>query len=264
MINSSQNKFVRETRRVSDRRDRSEKFIVEGLKNAVEIADAQFKIHWILYSAAVTGKPEFNRLITGLNARKIPCFPVADRVLSGISDVETSQGLILVAEKPEWKTGEIFAGSDLLVLLDSIQDPGNLGTIIRTSEAAGVDAVLLTRGSVDPFNRKAVRATAGSILRLPVLQDQGNEEILRLKKSGFTVVAVHSRAEQAYNDFDYPPKIIFIFGSEGSGISDGIMKLADSSIGIPVKPGVDSLNVAVAAGIILFEAARRLTGKKIC
>jgi TrmH family RNA methyltransferase len=148
------------------------------------------------------------------------------------------------------------------LMLDEIQDPGNLGTILRTAEAAGVDAVVLGKGSVDLFNGKVVRATMGALFRLPVFTQPLVEVTASLKRLGTRIlVSSLNEGSLAYDEADYSGKIGMVIGNEGRGVSADMTQMADSLVHIPLYGRAESLNAAVAAGILVYEAKRKRKSK---
>ena len=151
------------------------------------------------------------------------------------------------------------ADKPLFMILEDLQDPGNLGTIIRTGEGAGVTGVILSKTSVDVFNPKVIRSTMGSVYRVPVLYvDSIEEEVLpMLKTHGTTTYAAHLKGENNYDQEDYGKGTAFFIGNEGNGLSDELTACADTLIKIPMAGQVESLNAAMASGILMYEAARQ-------
>ena len=143
------------------------------------------------------------------------------------------------------------------MLADKIQDPGNMGTIIRTAHAAGALGVILTKGTVDIYNEKTLRATMGSIFKIPVIYDNDLSLVQKLRDSGFKLVTSSLDTDKNFYDIDLREKIIISVGNEGNGISDEIYDLCDLKVKIPMPGGAESLNVAVAASIMMYEVVRQ-------
>ena len=182
------------------------------------------------------------------------------RLFATISQTETSQGILMVLAKPRWE-GETLAKalgpSTNLVLLDRLQDPGNIGTIIRTAEGAGYRAVLILKGTVDVFSPKVVRAAAGSLLRMPLIFLDTPEEAMELRRDHRKrIVATRMGAETSYWDGNLSSDIGLVIGNEGNGICPELLEGADLLVSIPMAGGLESLNAAVAAGIIMYETMR--------
>ncbi len=182
---------------------------------------------------------------------------VADDVFNRIAETVTPQGVIALVRIPAYDLDKTAAEAQNVVLLENLQDPGNLGTIIRTAEAAGIDAVILNRTSVDPYNPKVVRSTMGAMFRMPILvTDDLPELVLRLNGLGFNTLATHLGATRTYYEADYSGKNAILIGNEGNGLSDELTSLAKEKIIIPMSGNVESLNASVAAALMMYEVRR--------
>jgi TrmH family RNA methyltransferase len=183
---------------------------------------------------------------------------VADRVYKSLADTETPQGVVAVVKLPQFRLDQVTRDSSFLLVADQLQDPGNLGTLIRSAEAFGVKAVVLTENTVSPANQKAVRAAAGSLFRIPVLtgfKPRGLFEELRQRQ--FMLVAATPRGGQDFRKVDYRCPTALVVGNEGSGLSNSALEQISLRVTIPLSVNVESLNVAVASSIILSEVARQ-------
>ena len=181
---------------------------------------------------------------------------VADSVFKKMSDTVTPQGIITVLEDKKLSVADFSDtnGKSTVLVLEGLQDPGNIGTIIRTAEAAGVSFILADKNTVDNHSSKVIRSTMGSIFRVPVIYtDNLNGEINKLKEKGFSVYAAHLKGDKTYREIEYSGKSIILIGNEGNGLSDEISELADVLVKIPMKGRVESLNAAVAAALMMFE-----------
>lgn len=191
------------------------------------------------------------------------CTIVTPEIMQKISDTDTPQGVLCVAKMPSYKRkdllGQAGQGAPLLLLLENIQDPGNLGTMMRTAEAAGVTGVLMSRDTVDLFNPKTVRATMSAIFRVPFLYtDNLIGEIKKLREEeGIAVYAAHLKASRPYDEVDCRKGLAILIGNEGNGLTDEAADAASARVHIPMQGSIESLNAAMAAGILLFEAARQ-------
>jgi TrmH family RNA methyltransferase len=182
--------------------------------------------------------------------------------MAKLSETRTPQGIVaeVMLDSADWdRWWDTQADRDfLLLLLDGVQDPGNLGTIIRTAEAAGVDAVVIGSGSVDLYNGKVVRATMGSIFRLPVFARELHQLTGLLKAAGASLlVTALDPSSRSYDEPLYRGKTAIVIGSEARGVSDGMLAEATHKVHIPLSGQAESLNAAVAAGVILYEARRQ-------
>jgi TrmH family RNA methyltransferase len=198
-------------------------------------------------------------LLEILRTRGCSLWPTQEAVLATVSDTVSPQGVIVLAERPSIQFDQLRRQSPppLLVGLDALQDPGNTGTILRTAEASGADGVLMLQGSVDPFAPKTLRSAMGSAFRLPILSDLAPERMLALAVDyGCQVVATDGRAPMPYTSYDWQQPTLLLLGNEGNGIRPALLDASHVRLSIPMKPPVESLNVAIAAAILLFEARR--------
>ena len=184
---------------------------------------------------------------------------VSEEVLAKMSDTQTPQGILCLVKWPEHQLEELLLRCDgVFVVLEDLQDPGNLGTIIRTGEGAGIAGVIMTRETVDIFNPKTIRATMGSIYRVPFVYVQDiPEAVVKLKAAGITVYAAHLKGEKYYDAFDYTGGSAFLIGNEGNGLKEQTANLADTYVKIPMAGQVESLNAAIATTLFMYEAARQ-------
>lgn len=184
---------------------------------------------------------------------------LSDQVFSYASDTVTPQGILCLVKRKEYKISEVTEGaSPFLLVLDNVQDPGNLGTIVRTAEGAGVTGILLSRDCVDIYNPKTIRSTMGAVYRMPFCY---SEDILRdlewLEEKGICTYAAHLEGEKSYDEEDYRKPCAFLIGNEGNGLRPEVAQKAREYIRIPMCGEVESLNAAVAAAVLMFEAARQ-------
>lgn len=189
---------------------------------------------------------------------------VSDEVFRKIADTISPQGILCVVEQPEYQKEELYKRpSSLWIILEDLQDPGNVGTILRTGEGAGITGVILTKGCVDLFNPKTIRATMGSIYRVPFFYtEQLPDEVRRLKERHITVYAAHLDGKDWYDEASYQMGSAFLIGNEGNGLKEETAVLADSYLKIPMQGQVESLNAASAASILMYEAARQRRKKE--
>ncbi len=182
-----------------------------------------------------------------------------DRVFASVSGTKTPQGILCVVKMFQYRIEDILKKDEpLLLILENLQDPGNLGTILRTAEGAGVDAVLLSRGCVDIYNPKTIRSTMGSVYRLPfAYTDDLTGMLSLLKERGIHIYAAHLKGRRYYDEEDYRHSCAFLIGNEGNGLSEHISACADTLIRIPMAGQVESLNAAVSASILAYEAFRQ-------
>lgn len=184
---------------------------------------------------------------------------VSDEVFKKISDTKSPQGILCVMKQYEYTMDELLEKQNpVFVLLEDIQDPGNLGTIVRTGEGAGIDGVIMTKDTVDIYNPKTIRATMGSIYRVPFLYvDSMDNVINKLQGKGITVYAAHLKGENYYDSFDFTKGSAFLIGNEGNGLRKETADLADSYLKIPMEGKVESLNAAIATSLLMYETYRQ-------
>lgn len=184
---------------------------------------------------------------------------VSDEVLAKMSDTKTPQGVLCLVKWPEYSLDDLLLKRNgVFVVLEDLQDPGNLGTIIRTGEGAGIAGVIMSGNTVDIFNPKTIRATMGSIYRVPFVYVQDMAEaIKRLQKADVAVYAAHLKGKQYYDAFDYTKGSAFLIGNEGNGLKEETALLADTYVKIPMAGQVESLNAAIATTLFMYEAARQ-------
>lgn len=191
---------------------------------------------------------------------------VADSLFKKMADTQTPQGILCVVKQPEYRLEEILKQDrPLLMILENLQDPGNLGTIIRTGEGAGVTGVIMTAKTVDIFNPKVIRATMGSVFRVPFLYVEDMEDTLKkLKEKGIRTYAAHLAGREYYDSFSFTGGTAFLIGNEGNGLEKKTADLTDSYLKIPMEGKVESLNAAIAASLLMYEAQRQRRNGKEC
>jgi TrmH family RNA methyltransferase len=250
LITSRDNGRLMAARRVRDGRDKFRVF-VEGRRLAEEAVRSGLKVTECFLSE------EFDEAdIAFVNA---PTFRMPEKVFKTVADTDTPQGIILIAERP---TGSSNGKGSLpiTIFLTEVNNPSNLGAICRTAEAAGVRNIILSKGSADPYSPKALRASMGSAFRLGILEGATLEDAVSVAHRQRSVVTGTSLDVNAsYLDVDWSRPRLLVFGSEAHGLSESEGMLLDEAIRIPMASDVESLNLAVSAGIILFEARRQLT-----
>ncbi len=236
----------------SKERKKEHAFVAEGIKMFLEAPKEQ--VLSIYVSESFTGQKDHEFLLDGYDYEV-----VFDSVFRAVSDTQTPQGIITVLKMPDYTLEQMFCSERThLLVLESIQDPGNLGTMLRTGEGAGITGVIMNRTTVDLFNPKTIRATMGSIYRVPYLvTDNIEETILTLKENGVSCYAAHLNAKAGYDAFDYKKPTAFLIGNEGNGLSSRVAELADACIGIPMEGKVESLNAAVSAAVLMYECSRQ-------
>ncbi len=256
VINSKDNQYVKLARSLKAKKQRDEQglFLAEGVNNIREALNSQLSPAFMLYDEARAAEPKIAGLISLAAAKGAKVMPVAGRLLAAASDTEASQGLLLAVHSPKLTAKDFaaLAKGRHIAVLDGLQDPGNVGTILRTAWAAGLGGVLLVNNSADAFAPKVVRAAMGATYHLPVLALPNDRAADLLAQMGCSLAV----ADAGGKDFaDFKPKgcIAWLLGREATGPSAFFREKAADVVAIPMAAGVDSLNVAVAAGILFFS-----------
>ncbi len=272
-ITSRQNPLVKRFRRVRAGSERQHIFL-EGVRLIEDAINASARFEGVAFTAALEASERGSILLDALG--RVPCRGalVSKQVMEVIADTETPQGVVAIVSRPYAELDGLFARNpDLLVIADELQDPGNIGTIIRTAEAAGASGVITTRYTVDPFNDKSIRASMGSALRLPIVAGAKRADIAaRCREHGIKLIASTvdpPRAQGVIEDaaraeivrlcsaVDMTVPLALIVGREATGVSATAAREADEFVHIPMATGVESLNVAAAAAMLLYEAVRQ-------
>lgn len=262
MIISRTNPRVKEIRSLQVakyRRERGEYF-VEGVRGVEEALACPQEVKRIAYSPRLQETERGSRLLSRLRreASGAEWLYLDDPVLDFISATQNHQGILAVLRRRESPPEELYRREGILLLLHQIQDPGNLGAILRVAAGGGAAGLILSRGAADPFSPKVVRAAMGGQLRLPFLLERDLEGCIgELRARGYFVWASAPRAGRSLWEVCFTRSAAVLFGPEGEGLPPGLLAAADDLFSIPMTPGVDSLNVAMAAGIVIYEARRQ-------
>lgn len=256
----------------SKNRRKEDSYVVEGLKMVFEIPKEDIREVYIsktCYENIASGNVDkrivdvksFNK--DGESELGFPYKVISDALFKKISDTVTPQGILAIVKRKHYKLNDILnrkvkkdglPDKQVIMILDDLRDPGNLGTIIRTCEAAGVSGIILSKESVDIYNPKVVRSTMGAILRVPFYESEDlKEDIKKIKQENFKLYAAHLGGKKLYNEVKKDGAYGFIIGNEANGISDEVAALADELVIIPMYGNVESLNAAIAASILMFS-----------
>lgn len=255
MITSIANQKVKNVIRLSKKakeRQRQGVFLAEGLRLFEEMpAD---RLDGIFVSETFLGREDHRRLLDGLVYEE-----VSDAVFKHMCDTQTPQGILSIVRRPVYEWTDLMQGERThLLVLEGIQDPGNLGTMFRVAEGAGVTGIIMDQGCVDLFAPKTVRSTMGSICRVPYWRTENLPAVFsELKRQQVMLYAAHLNADKYYDACDYRGKTAFLIGSEGNGLTEKTARQADVYVKIPMGGKLESLNAAVAAGILVYEADRQ-------
>lgn len=254
-IKATDNKFVKLAKSLKLRkyRDEYKLFTIEGEKSGFEILKTKLKIISVFAT-------EINQFIKNIEEKRIKVLKISEKLFKTISDEENPGGVLLIVEKPKYRVEDYLSNKSRFVLiLNELQDPGNLGTIIRTAAAFEIDLCLLTEGTVDLYNPKVVRATSGFLFNIPVIENINIKEITQiLSRLNFSIIAASSKEGENLEKANFRFPLALIIGNEGKGLNQEVLKLATYTVRIPISEKVDSLNAGVSAGILVYEIKRRL------
>lgn len=246
-------------------RDRFSQFTIEGQNLIEEAVRNEADISFIIYSDSFLDSIDREELINYLLDRRIPVYNVSDKLFDYISDTENPQGIIGVAAKPVFLQQDIIEKERTnIVVADRVQDPGNLGAILRTADAAGFDCVMSVKGSADHFSSKVVRSAAGSIFRIPVFcVENSRMAISLLKKNRKRIICASPKCSNYYYDVPMAENIGLVIGNEANGVCGEFMANADYAVKIPMFGNIESLNASVSASILMYESVRQRMANKL-
>lgn len=253
-IASRQNERIKEVRKLNQRkyRDQSGLFLAEGVRLGEE-ALAASAAQELYFSERLTGVPRGQALLQEAQAQGVPLFECTEGVLAELTDTVQAQGVVVVCRKPSWP--QSFSG--LLLIADEIQDPGNLGTLLRTAVGAGVQGIFLVKGSVDIYNPKVVRSTMGAVLQLPHWQCTREQVLDYVEKHSLPLVVADLEQAVDFWEASYPSHLAVVIGNEARGVHPLFRDKAALRVRIPLVGQVESLNASVAAGVLLYEILRQ-------
>ena len=269
-ISSKDNSLIKHIKRLKEKKYRDEygEFIVEGLKLINEAIQENADIRQIVVCDGCDNSEMIESHLKYEMAR-LDFIYVPQNIFKMISDVENPQGVLAVIGKIKTnrddnkvagqtpKTSNINLNEDIILALDDIQDPGNLGTILRTADSVGLKQILVSKGTADAYNPKVVRSTMGAIFRINVIECENLKETLKeLQSKDYKVMTTSLKAKKSIYEVDYKKKIIVI-GNEANGVSKEILNIADEKVIIPMLGKTESLNASVATGVILYEYVRQ-------
>ncbi|MBQ9658226.1 MAG: RNA methyltransferase [Clostridia bacterium] len=256
VISSKDNEIVKHVKKLSEKkyRDQMQEYLIEGIKLIEEAIQEKAVISKIIICEECTKNLEISKNLM-YEIAKYECIYVTEKIFKSLSQVTNPQGILAIIKKEPEKL-KIEYNDDIIVALDDIQDPGNLGTILRTVDSVGLNQIIVTKGTADVYNPKVVRSTMGAIFRVKVIEVEDLEESIKeMQKNGFKLMVTSLQTDKTIYDVDYNKKIIVI-GNEANGVAQNIQKLANERVIIPMLGKTESLNASVATGIILYEYVR--------
>ncbi|MDK0863522.1 RNA methyltransferase [Clostridium perfringens] len=251
-IESKNNNLFKDIKKLKEKKHRikSNKYLIEGLRFVEEAIKSKVSIDSIVFTESFKEKnPD---LFLKIN-ENIKLIQMNEALLKQLCSTENPQGIVGVInmQNKELKSG------DLVVLVDKVQDPGNMGTIIRTAHAAGAAGIVMTKGTVDIYNDKTLRSTMGSIFYIPIVEDDSLDFVKSLKKEGYKLVVSSLQGKNNFFEENLQGKVMIAVGNEGNGVSDEVYDIADIKVKIPMPGEAESLNVAVATSIMIYEKIRQ-------
>jgi TrmH family RNA methyltransferase len=261
LVSSRSNRVVKYLKSLglARNRQRDGRFLVEGVRIIEEAVEQIGCVEKLIVTPQAIYNERVAALVEASNEAGFEVMWVADRVMDYISETKTSQGVMAQVRPVHFTEEDLEKGQlPIVVVAHLLQDPGNIGTLIRVAEAAGIGGVVTTPGTVDFYNPKALRATMGSIFRIPAVRTDSLEGFVgRYRKKGYKIAAAMVSVKTRYFDLDYSEPTVIILGQEGTGLPVEAYNLTDIQISIPMATMIDSLNVAGAASVILYEAVRQ-------
>ena len=232
--------------------------VLDGAHLVEEAARAGIGVRVLAWSPRGAQLPGVRPLVERFEKAGVECWPVTDAVLRAMSPVQSPSGVVALADRPAVTLAQALKPRPQLVLVAvDVQDPGNVGAIVRATEAGGGTAVLLAGASADPFGWKALRGSMGSSFRLPVVRAGRPETLSALRMHGIRVIATSPRASRSLFEADLRGPVALLVGAEGAGLPEDVIAGADETVRIPMREPVESLNVAVAAALLVYEASRQ-------
>jgi TrmH family RNA methyltransferase len=258
-LRSRANPLYRRLRALKERAGERELCLIEGPRLVLEALAAGLTVVEAAASPRAEATPPGPAALAELRQHGVPVRRMAAELVASLSEAETSQGLLALARRPSFREEEVFRRTPpLLLVAEGVQNPGNLGGLLRTAEAAGASGAVLSAGCADPLSWKALRGAMGSAFRLPHVRGGPIEEVLDgLDARGIPVLATSADGERRYDEADLRGPVALVVGGEGGGLSAPVRARAAARLRIPLEEPVESLNVGVAAALVLFEAARQ-------
>jgi TrmH family RNA methyltransferase len=260
IITSRDNSLLKHARAVRDGKI-DDSIFVEGLRLCEEALKSGITIEAVIYSEEIRRKERAAKVIEQLNAAGGMVGEVSEKLLESISYTKTPQGIVVLASRPahdEATFKQRQASSPFLIILHGINNPVNVGAILRTAEAAGVTGAITTAGTSDAFSPKALRGAMGSAFRLPIWSGAEYSDVIAwCNERGIRTVCGVARSQKSYTEIDWRGSFALIVGTESTGLAPEEVAQADEAVRIPMAGSVESLNVAVATGVLLYEASRQ-------
>ena len=247
IITSKDNNRIKEIKKLKQKKYRTDKFIVEGAKMIREAIAEDLDIDVIVFRSGYNFE---------IDVSKYDIIETTETVFNELTDVVSPQGILAVINKNK-NTHNIDTSDNYIIALNGIQDPGNLGTIIRTADAANIKQIIVSKDTVDSYSPKVIRSTMGAIFRVNIIEvDNLYETLKNMKKCGFEIVTTQLDGKKSFYDVVYNKKIVVI-GNEANGVSDAVQEISDHKVKIPMPGKAESLNASVATGLMIYEYVRQ-------
>ncbi len=261
VISSKDNELIKHIKKLKDKkhRDESNEYIIEGVKLIEEAVKEKARIKKIIVCEDTTRTYEIPTHIM-YEIAKYECVYVTDKIFASITQVTNPQGIMAIIEKGD-TDAQIDYTQDIIVALDDVQDPGNLGTILRTVDSIGLNQIIVSKGTADAFNSKVVRSTMGAIFRVKIIEVENLPQAIKeMRRHHFKLMVTSLQTDNSIYDIQFNKKIIVI-GNESNGVSKEIQEMADEKAKIPMLGKTESLNASVAAGVVMYEYVRQKLSK---
>lgn len=247
IITSKDNEIIKNIKKLKEKKYRLDTYIVEGIKMVKEAINENQEI------ALIAIREDFK---IDFDTKNIKTVTISNKIFNDISDVKTPQGILAVIKKNQ--NNQIETNSDYILALDSLQDPGNMGTIIRTADSANINQIIINKTTVDPYSPKVIRSTMGAIYRTNIIEVEDLKATLKeMKSKGFQIITTDLKATQSIYDINYNNKTVVVIGNEANGVSQEILQTADKKVIIPMLGKTESLNASIAASIMIYEYVRQ-------
>lgn len=247
IITSKDNEIIKNIKKLKEKKYRLDSYIVEGIKMVKEAISENQEI------ALIAIREDFK---IDFDTKNTKIVTISNKIFNDISDVKTPQGILAVIKKNQ--NNQIETNQEYILVLDSLQDPGNMGTIIRTADSANINQIIINKTTVDPYSPKVIRSTMGAIYRTNIIEVEDLKTTLKeMKSKGFQIITTDLKATQSIYDINYNNKTVVVIGNEANGVSQEILQTADKKVIIPMLGKTESLNASIAASIMIYEYVRQ-------
>ena len=247
IITSKDNEIIKNIKKLKEKKYRLDSYIVEGIKMVKEAINENQEI------ALIAIREDFK---IDFDTKKIKIVTISNKIFNDISDVKTPQGILAVIKKNQ--NNQIETNQEYILALDSLQDPGNMGTIIRTADSANINQIIINKTTVDPYSPKVIRSTMGAIYRTNIIEVEDLKTTLKeIQSKGFQIITTDLKATQSIYDINYNNKTVVVIGNEANGVRQEILQTADKKVIIPMLGKTESLNASIAASIMIYEYVRQ-------